>query len=151
MVEKSDDETWYEYLYSDEFTADERGDLRDEFFALMADETREILDDSELDESRYQTRISTHLYVGSDDEWLMDEQKDAEELRDVLAGEVGDESVGVFVTPRSSEGKIAEIPDEDHIPVDEYSVFVELTQVQEDLEDTMGAVKGELNEAVGGE
>lgn len=148
MVSKPDNKTWYGYLYSDEFTADERGDLRDEFFALMADETRDILEDRELDESRYETRISTHLYVGSNDEWLMDDREDAKELRDALAGEIGDESVGVGIEPRSSEGEIAEIPEEDHIPVDEYHVFVELTQVQEDLEDTMGVMKGELNEAM---
>jgi hypothetical protein len=150
MISKPDNETWYGYLYSDEFTPDERGELRDEFFETMADEVREVLEDSELDASRYETDIVNHLYVAADG-WLMDEQEDAEKLRDALSGEIGDESVGVFVTPRSSEGEIVEIPEADHIPIDEYRVFIELTRVRESMEEGMRAAKGEMNDAMGDE
>lgn len=148
---KPDDETWYEYLYSDDISDDRRGELRDEFFELMADEAREILEDSDLDESRYEVEITTRTYVGAGDEWLMDDQEDAVELRDVLDDEIGDESVGVFVTPRSSGGEIADIPEPDHVPVDEYRVFVELEQVQESVDGGLQAAKGKMNEAIGGE
>jgi len=151
MIEKPDDETWYEYLYSDDISRDERSELRDEWRELMADEARKVLEDSDLDESRYEVEVSTNLYVGADGEWLMDDREDAKELRDALNGEIGDESVGVFVTPRSSEGEIVDIPEPDHVPVDEYRVFVELEQVQENVEDGMSAAKGKMNEAIGGE
>ncbi|AEH35586.1 hypothetical protein [Halopiger xanaduensis] len=151
MIEKPDDETWYEYLYTDEISRDERSELRDEWRELMADEAREILEDSELDESRYEVEVTTNMYVGADDEWLMDDREDAKELRDVLDREIGDESVGAFVTPRSSEGEIADIPEPDHVPVDEYEVFVELEQVQESIDGGLQAAKEKMNEAVGSE
>jgi len=151
MIEKPDDETWYEYLYSDDISDDRRGELRDEWRELMADEAREILEDSELDESRYEVEVNTKMYAGAGGEWLMDDREDAKELRDVLTGEIGDESVGVFVTPRTSEGEIADIPEPDHVPVDEYRVFVELTQVQESVEGGLQSAKGKMNEAIGGE
>lgn len=141
---KPDDTTWYEYIYSDEFTNEERRELRAEFFELMADEARDILEESSLDEARYEIDVVNRTQIEANDDWLMDEQEEAEELRDVLAGHgIGDESVGVFVTPRSSEGEIADLPP-DHVPVDEYTVYVEMQRVQASLE----GAKDRLNETM---
>lgn len=148
MMTKPDDQTWYDYLHRDEHTNDERGEVRDEFRRVMANEAREILEKTELDESRYEVEVTTRTYVGAGGEWLMKKKEDVEQLRDVLDDEIGDESVGVFATPRTAEGEIAKIPEPDHVPVDEYRVIVELNQKQKNVDQGLQAAKSKTNDAV---
>ncbi|QCW01901.1 hypothetical protein [Natrinema pallidum] len=131
MSEKPDDETWYEYLYGD----GEVDGGREEFGEEMASEVKEALQQSELDESRYEVEAGQRPNITASG-WEMVEQEDVVELRDVLreAG-IGDESVGVYVTPRDSQGEIGELPP-DHAPGDiEYEVFVNLKRNQEAIDD----------------
>lgn len=147
-MNKPDGRTWYEYIYSDEFTPDDRGELRDLFAEEMADEAKSILKRSRMDETRYVIDVVNEAQVMASDDWTMDEQADAENLRDLLAGHaIGDESVGVFVTPRDSKGEIAEIPP-DHVPVDEYTVHIKLRRNQALTENAMARAKDRLNETV---
>jgi hypothetical protein len=147
MTEKPDDKTWYEHVYEGR-SNDEIGELHDEFFEVMADKARAILEECRLDETRYEVEVVNRTQIGATDDWLMDEQEDAEELRDVLAGHgIGDESVGVFVTPRSSEGEISDIPP-DHVPVDEYTVYVELQRIQSSLDGALQRSKDRINETL---
>lgn len=73
----------------------------------------------------------------------MAEKENVLELRDALrkAG-IGDDSVGLYVTPRDSKGEIAELPPE-HVSVDvEYSVFVNVKQNQEAIDAGARAAEG---------
>lgn len=147
MIEKPDGETWYEYIYEGR-SDDEIGEVHDKFFEVMADEARAILEECRLDETRYVVDVTTAANVNATDDWLMDDQEKAEEVRDVIAGHgIGDESVGVFISPRSSEGEIADIPP-DHVPVDEYTVHVKLRRNQAITETAMSGAKDRINETV---
>lgn len=127
---KTDDKTWYEYIFGDEIGRDEREELREEFGSQIAAEVRTALEQSGLDESRYVVEEGHKPQVEASAGWLMDDQDSASELRDVLRdADIGDESVGVYVTPRDSNGELADLPP-DHLPVDEYTVFIELSQIQ---------------------
>lgn len=151
MTDKPGDETWYEYIYSDERSNDGIGELRDKFFELMADEARAILEESRLDETRYVVDVTNGANVTACDGWLMDDQEKAVEVRDVLAGhKIGDESVGVFVSPRDSQGNISEIPP-DHVPVDEYTITVKLRRNQAITEAALSGAKDKMNETVADE
>ncbi|SER50231.1 hypothetical protein [Natrinema salaciae] len=139
MIEKPGDVTWYEYLYGD----DAMDGGREEFGEEMASEVREALQQSELDESRYEVEAGQRPRITASS-WEMNEKEDVVELRDVLreAG-IGDESVGVYVTPRDSQGEMVELP-LDHAPVDvEYTVFVNLKRNQEAIDGgAASALKG---------
>lgn len=140
MTEKSDDVTWDEYLYGDD--AADGG--REEFSEEMASEIREALQQSELDESRYEVEAGQRPKISASG-WEMAEQDDAVELRDMLweAG-IGDDSVGVYVTPRDSQGEIAELPP-DHVSVDvEYEIFINLKRNQEAIDDGMANAKEKM-------
>lgn len=129
MTEKPGDVTWYEYLYGD----DEGDGGREEFGEEIASEVKEALKQSDLDESRYEVEPGHRPQVTASG-WDMDKQ-DVVELRDMLreAG-IGDESVGVYVTPRDSQGEIVELP-LDNAPVDvEYEVFVNPKRNQEAID-----------------
>jgi len=139
MTEKPGDVTWYEYLYGDD--AADGG--REEFGEEIASEVKEALQQSDLDESRYEVEAGQRPNIAARG-WEMVDKEDVVELRDVLreAG-IGDESVGVYVTPRDSQGEIGELPP-DHAPGDiEYEVFVNLKRNQEAIDSgAANALKG---------
>ena len=137
---KPDDVTWQEYIYGG--GAEDGG--REEFGVALAEQARKALQQSEMDESRYEVEAGQRPRITASG-WEMDEQEDVVELRDVLreAG-IGDESVGVYVTPRDSQGEIAELPP-DHAPVDvEYEVFINLKRNQEAIDGGAANAKGKM-------
>jgi hypothetical protein len=136
---KSDDTTWYEYLYGDE----KEGEGHETFGEMMAEEVQDALEAGELDESRYRVKPGHRPSVKGAG-WQMTEMEEVVRLRDALREEgVGDESVGVYATPRDSVGKIAELPPE-HVGTQdfEYEVFVNVKQNQEAIDGGARAASG---------
>ena len=139
---KPDDTTWGEYVCGDLEEEEEREERWEEFGEKMAVGVRAALEDCELDASRYVVETGHRPSVEADG-WQMAEKENVLELRDALrkAG-IGDDSVGLFVTPRDSMGEIAELPPE-NVSVDvEYSVFVNLKQNQEAIDAGARAAEG---------
>ena len=144
MTEKPDDKTWYWYLNTEEKEQEMREQSWEEFGGVMAAQSRDALREvGGLDESRYVVEAGHRPSVKADG-WQMKSKEDVVRLRDALreAG-IGDDSVGVYATPRDSNGEVAELPPE-HVGTQdfEYEVFVNLKRNQAAIDGGARAAKG---------
>lgn len=136
-MEKSDSATWQTYIFEQSEDNDEIKSKLGEFVEYLIGETNEALRMSEeLDEERYSLEDAGRWVKVSAKGWVMDSEDEVVRVRDALREVgVGDESVGVYCSPRSvKKGGPAPLPP----IVEEYDVLVQLHREVELFDGAVG-------------